>query len=116
MNESLRQKKVGSLIKEALSRSMIEVIQDSNPGLITITRVEMTKDLKTAFIYCSFFGGVQNEYILEMLKKRTGYFRKSIASGTNLKYNPQLIFSMDPIPDYEEKINKIIENIKNNEK
>ena len=71
MSESRRQKKVASLIKEALSRLLIEVIQDSGSGLITITRVEMTPDLRVAYIYLSVFGQGEDEAVLEVFQ--TGY-------------------------------------------
>lgn len=116
MNESRRQKRVASLIKEELSRLLVEVLQDSSKGLITITRVEMSKDLKTAYIYLSIFGFEQKNVILEHLNKRKGYLRKSIASKTKLKYNPMLIFSLDPIFDHEESIDKLIESLRKNEK
>jgi ribosome-binding factor A len=117
MTESRRQKRVASLIKEALSQLLIDTIQDLYPSsLITITRIEITKDLKTAYVYLSVFGTDQKEQILGVLNERTGYFRKSVASRTNLKYNPMLIFSYDPIISYEEKINTLIKKIKKDEK
>ena len=111
-----RQKKVASLIKEELSLLLVEEIQDSSSGLITITRVEMSPDLKTAHIYLSIFGGEQKETILELLDEKKGYLRKSIASKVKLKYNPLLIFSFDLSPDYEAKIDKLLENIRKDEK
>ncbi len=116
MNVTRRQKRVASLIKEELSRLLIEGIQDSSSGLITITRIEMTPDLKTAHIYLSFFGSEQQESILELLQNRKGYMRKSIASKVKLKYNPMLIFSFDQNPYYEKKIDKLLEDIKKNVK
>lgn len=111
-----RQKRVASLIKEELSLLLIEGIQDSSSGLITVTRVEMSHDLKTAYIYLSIFGREDKETILELLHKKKGYLRKSIASKVKLKYNPMLIFSFDQDPEYEEKIDRLIESIKKNEK
>ena len=111
-----RQKRVASLIKEELSRLLIEGFQNSSSGLITVTRVEMTPDLKTARIYLSIFGGNQHNTVLEILEKKSGYLRKSIASKVKLKYNPMLIFSFDPSPDHEAKIDKLIKSIKKNEK
>ena len=116
MSESRRQKRVSSLIKEELSRLFIDLIQDSSSGLITITRVEMSKDLKTAYVYLSLFGFEDNDKVLEFLERRKGFLRKSVASRTELKYNPMLIFSLDKIYEYEEKIDKIIENLRENEK
>jgi ribosome-binding factor A len=116
MNTTRRQKKVASLIKEEISRLLIEGIQNSTSGLITVTRVEMTSDLKTAHVYLSTFGYKEKEKILDLLNRKTGYMRKSIASKVKLKYNPLLFFSYDPGPDYETKIDKLIESIKKNEK
>ncbi len=110
------QKKVDILIKEELSHLLIEEIQDSSSGLITLTRIEMSPDLKTAHIYLSIFGGEQKETILELLDEKKGYLRKSIASKIKLKYNPLLIFSFDQNPDYEAKIDKLLENIRKDEK
>lgn len=116
MSESRRQKRVSSLIKEELSRLFIDLIQDSSSGLITITRVEMSKDLRTAYVYLSLFGFEDNDKVLEFLERRKGFLRKSVASRTELKYNPMLIFSLDRMYEYEEKIDKIIENLRENEK
>ena len=76
----------------------------------------MTSDLKTAHVYLSTFGCQEKEKILDLLHRKTGYLRKSIASKVKLKYNPMLFFSYDPGPDYETKIDKLIEYIKKNEK
>jgi len=117
MDESRRQKKVSSLIKEVLSQIVIDTVQDTfKSSLITITRVEITKDLKTAHVYLSHFGKENKEQIVEVLNERMGFFRKYIASRTNLKYNPLLIFSYDPILSYEEKIDTLIEKLKKDER
>jgi len=112
MIESRRQKKIASLIKEALSHLLIESIQDSSSGLITVSKVEMTPDLKTAHVYLSYFSQELDQSILEKLESRKSYLRRSIASQTNLKYNPMLIFSIDPSRAYEESIDKILERLK----
>jgi ribosome-binding factor A len=115
MNESRRQKKVASLIKEKLSRLLIEEIQDSSSGLITITRIEMSQDLRTAHVYLSLFGCERKEAILDLLEKRKGFLRKSIASKVKLKYNPLLIFTLDQTPEYEDKIDRLIKITRKNE-
>jgi len=116
MDISRRQKRVSSLIKEELSRLLIELFQDASSGIITITRVEVSKDLKTAYVYISLYGCEEEEKIFHLLEKRKGFLRKSIASKTKLKYNPLLIFSPDPTLEFEGKIDKIIEDIKKHEK
>ncbi len=116
VNDSRRQKRISSLIKEELSRLFIEFFQTSSSGLITITRVEMSKDLKTAYVFLSLYGCKEKEKVMELLEKRKGMLRKSIATKIKLKYNPLLIFSFDQTNAYQERINKIIEAIRKNER
>jgi len=116
MDSHYRQQRVSSLIKEELSRLLIELVQDSSSGLITVTRVEMSKDLKSAYVYLSLFGTQDKNRLLDLLEKRKGFLRKSIASKIKLKYNPMLIFSLDTTADYEERIERILKDIKKDEK
>lgn len=112
MNISRRQKRVASLIKEEASRFLIDNIQNSHSGLITVTRVEMAADLKTATIYLSIYGSEQEKIVFDILDIKKGQLRKSIASKVKLKYNPKLIFSRDPSTGYESQIDKLLNDIK----
>jgi len=116
MNETRRQRRVASLIKEKLSPILMGLIQDSYSVLITIVKVDMSKDLKTAFVYLSIYGERHENKIFDVLDEKKGYLRKSIALKTKLKYNPQLIFLPDLSIEYEEKIDKLIKKTKKNEK
>jgi ribosome-binding factor A len=116
MQESRRQKRVSNLIKETLSRLIIESFQDSSSGLITITHVSMSKDLKNAHVYLSILGHSSKQEILDLINEKKGYLRKVIASQIKLKYNPMLIFSLDESFEYDEKIQKIIKTLNKNEK
>ena len=116
MEESRRQKRVSHLIKEELSRLVIESFQDSASCLITITRVSMSKDLKIAHVYLSVLGRAPKQEILDLLNERKGYLRKAVASKTKLKYNPMLIFSLDDSVEYEDRIQEIMKTLKKNEK
>ncbi len=112
MTENRRQKKAASLIKETLSRGIIESFQDSTSGLITVSKVSVTSDLQIAHVYFTYLGQEMDKSILKILESRKGYLRKYIASKTKLKYNPKLIFSLDPTRGYEENIDKILEQLK----
>jgi ribosome-binding factor A len=116
MDASRRQKRVSSLIKEALGKIFVTEVQSSSSGLITITRVEMSPDLMTAHVFLSVFGQVDKGELLALIEKRKGHLRKAVASEVKLKYNPDLIFSLDPIPEYESQIDRLIEQLKKNEK
>lgn len=116
MHESRRQKRVSNLIKEELSRLFITSFQDSTSGLITITHVSMSKDLKNAHVYLSILGHSPKQEILDLINARKGYLRKTIASKIKLKYNPMLIFSLDESFDFEERIQEVMKTLNKNEK
>ena len=115
MSESRRSQRVASLIQEELSRFLIKDVQGQAPGLITITRVEVTDDLMTAHIYLSVFGNEDKESILALLEKRRGYIQKILASRIKLKYNPKLFFSLDTAPEDEEKLDRLFTMAKKHE-
>lgn len=115
MTEDRRAKRVGHRIQEALSRFIIEEVQGQGPGLITVTRVEMTPDLLTARVFLSVFGGEGPEEVLARLESMKGAIRRLIASRVNLKYNPELIFTPDPAPEYEERLDRLIEKARKHE-
>jgi len=113
--KSRRQKKVESLLKEILSSLLLQAVQDSHSSLISITRIEIGKDLLTAVVYVSVFDKTRQKEIIDFLNSRKGYFRKAVASKTKLKYNPMLIFKVDPLQEYDEKVEELLEKIDKNE-
>ena len=115
MNESLRQKKVASLIQEILSSQLITLMQDSEAGLSTVTRVEISKDLQIAHVYVSLFGEEDPQAALGHIDDLRKSLRKSIASRSKLKYNPRLIFSLDPQVGYESRIDEILNGSQDHE-
>jgi len=116
MNERLRQKKVARVVREALAQGLASLFPDSPLGFLSITQVDMSVDLKTAHIFFSLFGPREPDDVLSVLNDNMGKLRKSIASRTKLKYNPVLIFSLDPTQSYEGKIDSILDDLGRNEK
>jgi ribosome-binding factor A len=114
-NKSIRQKKVESLLKSILSQSIREIVQDSHSTLISITRIEIGKDLLTAHVYISVLNKSKQKQIIDFLNLKTGFLRKAVASRTKLKYNPMLIFNSDPLMEYDEKVEGILNKLDKNE-
>jgi len=109
METDKRQKRVASAIQEAMSRLLIQEFRNASNGLITVTGVEMTADLKTARVFLSLYGALDREAVWSLLEKRKGFLRKALASLVKLKYNPSLIFSLDRTAELEERLDRLIE-------
>lgn len=113
MNETRRQKRVASLVKEELSRLLItEAPPIPASGMITVTNVQVSADLKKAHIEISVFGAEDKEAVVESLNARKGYFRKCVASRIKIKYNPLLHFRLDQSADITARLDKILDKIK----
>jgi ribosome-binding factor A len=115
MRENLRQKRVARVVREALALSIRELFPESELGILSITRVQMTSDFRSATVYFTVFGPQDPDHVLSILRENKGHLRKSIASHTKLKYNPMLIFSLDPAQKYEASIDRILDDLGKNE-
>ncbi len=109
---SVRQKKVASLIQETLGAIFLEKIRDPELGLVTITDVKVTPDLKIAKVYISVYQKEKREYALEHIESMKGLIRSELAHRITLRSTPELKFFIDDTFDYIEKIDKIFESIK----
>lgn len=104
-------------INEELRKEISQIIsfELKNPeatGLISVTKVKITPDLKYAQIYVSILNSKSDTKTLEALKKSSGYIRSLVAKRINLRIIPELVFEKDDSMEYGAKIDKIIEDLK----
>jgi ribosome-binding factor A len=115
-NESRRQKRIASLLQEALSRILIDELRGETGNLVTVTRVDVPADLKSARIFVSIYGPDKPADVLALLGKRAGPIRRLLASSIKLKYNPLLFFALDPSADLNDRIERLLGPSKKNER
>jgi ribosome-binding factor A len=115
-DESRRQKRIASLLQEALSRILIDELREDTGDLVTVTRVDVPADLKSARIYVSIYGPDDPADVLVRLGQRAGPIRRILASSVKLKYNPQLFFALDPSADLNDRIEQLLGPSKKNER
>ena len=80
-------------------------------GLISVTRVRVTSDLKFAKVYVSILNSKNIKNTLVGLKKSSGYIRTELAKRVNLRNTPELIFELDDSMEYGAKIDSILKEI-----
>ena len=64
-------------------------------GMVSITRVDTTADLRYAKIYVSAWDKGQEKEILKGLKSASGYLRRELGHTLQLRYTPELQFVGD---------------------
>ena len=92
---SHRIERVSELVKHEVS----EVVQGLNLtdcGFITITAAEVSPDLKDGRIYLSVIGSAeQKQRALDALERQHGHIQHELAHRIVLKYTPRLKFVLD---------------------
>lgn len=105
-------------INDEVTRVMAEAIRTvKDPrvanSIVTITRSDVTGDLKFAKIYFSVFGA-EHEDIKELKKglySAQGYLRSYIARELNLRITPELTFEYDNAMEHGADIMKLLKKI-----
>lgn len=67
----------------------------SQTGMVSITRVDTTGDLRYARVYISVLDKSQEKDVLQGLKSAAGFLRRELGHAFQLRYTPQLQFVAD---------------------
>lgn len=108
-----RTDRLNSLLREVLS----EVIRDDvkNPHiheLLTVTQVDISKDLHNAKVYISVIGNDQDKQgTLSALKSAAGYIAVVASKKVVMRYFPQLTFHLDNSVEKHYQIDQLINKI-----
>lgn len=109
-----RSERVGDLIKEEIASLILHgEIKDPRIGFVTITRVDLTPDLKEARVYFSQMGSEKDKQkSVEGLNNASGYVRRHLAKSLDLRHIPKVTFEFDSSLEYAERIEKVIRDMK----
>lgn len=92
---SNRMGRINEEIQRELS-DLIRTVKDPRVhGLISITRVDTTNDLKTAKIYVSVLDKSDADQVVKGLKSAAGYLRRELGRALSLRATPELLFVRD---------------------
>jgi ribosome-binding factor A len=104
-----RQEKVARVVKEAVSDAITHHLSDPRiEGFVSVTRVDMTADLRNADVYVSIFGGdqsIQNKTFTAITHAKSR-IQSILAERIKSKFCPVLRFYKD------DKLKKTIETMK----
>ena len=86
-------------INEEVQRELavlIPTVKDPRvTGMISVTAVEVTQDLKYAKVYISVLDKDDGGQVLKGLKSAAGYLRRELGRRLNLRSTPELTFFQD---------------------
>lgn len=105
-------------INEEMRRELSDIIQNEirDPRLnamISVTKVDVTKDLRYAKVYVSIFGSEEEKTnSLNALKSSAGFLRREIGHRVNLRHTPELSIYLDTSIEQGMHIDALLEKIK----
>ena len=79
--------------------------------MISVTRVETTPDLRWAKVYVSFLQEDKAADAMKGLKSASGYLRRGLSQGLNLRYTPELQWALDDSITYGAKMLALINSL-----
>ena len=110
----LRIDKVQEFIKQEVSQIIQKDIKDPRVGFVTVTDVEMTRDLRHAKIFLSLMGSdEQKKATWEALNRALGFMRSEIGKRIRLRCTPELSLHLDKSLDYSNHIQKLLLQLEN---
>ena len=80
-------------------------------GMISVTRVETTGDLRYAKVWLSVYGMQDEKEFRRGLKSASGWLRRELGNSMSLRYTPELVFELDHSIEYGAHINRLISDL-----
>ena len=107
-----RSQRVGDLILREISYLLLRKVKDPRIKGATITEVQMTRDLRIAYVYYSLFGqDVNKKAAQEGFESAKGFIRKDVGEKLHLQYVPDIHFKYDNSLEYGQEIDSLLNKI-----
>lgn len=107
--------RINEEIQRELS-ALIRTVKDPRvKGLISITAVDTTADLRYAKVYVSVLDRGDVGEVVKGLKSAGGYLRRELGRALSLRYTPELIFERDDSIDKGAHILEVLRDIERGE-
>ncbi|MCK9293641.1 MAG: 30S ribosome-binding factor RbfA [Desulfobulbaceae bacterium] len=102
--------RVADAIRNELATLLLFKVKDPALQQVTIVHVEMSDDLSRAKIYYACAPEMEGK-VSSGLQRAKGFMRSHLAKELRMRYAPELVFFSDPSIEYDEKMQKIFQEI-----
>ena len=112
MANTIKQRRLESLIRKDISDIVQFDLKDPDVGLVTITDVHVSNDHSYATVYCAFYGREERAQAgLNALSRAKGYIRSQLSQMLDIRRCPDLTFAIDRTEEQGRRIDDIIAEI-----
>lgn len=109
---SFRQDRISEELRRELDRIIRSDVRDPRVECTySITRADVTRDLRYAKVHVSVLEDDKREGMLRALKGAAGFLRRELGGRMQLRYTPELIFELDTNIEYADRIGKLLREV-----
>ncbi len=113
----MRLQRVNQLIREEISLLIQRELKDPRLGFVTVTEVDVTKDLRSAKVYVSVLGSeAQLQASLQALESARGFIRNWLVPRLRMRTVPHFTFHPDRSMAHAAHIQTVLEELKTEER
>ena len=116
MTTHSRPERVGHLVQQKLAQIFARGLKDPRVGLVTITGVKMTPDLREARVYWTVHGEMHvREQTARGIDAARGWLRREVGATLGLRLVPELRFTYDEAIDRGDRIEQLLREVQKQE-
>jgi ribosome-binding factor A len=115
MGQGTRQQRVANAMRELLTELIAREVKDPRvhaAGMVSVSQVELNRDLSVARVFVSFIGGAGDEQAeeraLAALRAAAGFLRGPVGRRMRLQRAPELRFARDPRAEFGQRMREIL--------
>jgi ribosome-binding factor A len=107
---SRRTEQIGEAIREEVASIISQGLKDPRIGFVTITRAQVTPDLRHAKIFFGVLGDTaQRDKTQAGLRQAAGFIRREVGKRLKLRFTPELTFQYDVGIDATDRVARLLE-------
>ena len=109
---SIKSERISDALIEQISYIINNEVKNKDINFVTITDVKVTTDLSYAKVYYTVLDEEKKEVTAKALKSASGFIRHQLRERVDIRQIPELKFIYDESIEYSQKIENILEEIK----
>ncbi len=112
MANERRRKQIARRVQARLAQILLYEMKDPRASFLTITEVEMNRDLSIARVRWSTLDPSARSRIAHMLEHAHGFLRREVAQEVQLRSAPQVVFEYDERIERADRIESILRDLR----
>ena len=110
---SRRTERLAEEVREEVARIVGRELKDPRIGFVTVTRVDLTPDLRTAHVHVGILGGAPDrEKTLTGLRQAAGFVRRELGRRIHVRHTPEVAFHYDEGLDATERVARLLDEVR----